>query len=165
MGTKMVIVLMVSRLRRLFPILAVVLGSGLLAAACSKVPLLAPSGSSIVLTAGTTALPLNGTATLTAVVLTAAGVPPRDGTTVSFTTTLGTIQPPDTQTSGGKVTVTFNAGTASGTAVITATSGGASASGANAVKIAVGAAAIGRVNIDANPTVISANGGDRKSVV
>lgn len=155
----MVIVFMVSRLRRAFTLFAVVAGSGLLTAACSKVPLLAPSGSTITLTAAATALPLNGSAQIIAQVLEAAGTPPQDGTLIVFTTSLGSVQPPQAETKGGRVTVTFNAGTTSGTATITASSGGASASGANAVKIAVGAAAVGSVRVDANPSVISSSGG------
>jgi len=55
--------------------------------------------------------------------------------------------------------VKFIAGTQSGTATIVASSGGASASGNNAVKIAIGAAAVGRVTIDANPGTVSSSGG------
>ena len=61
--------------------------------ACQKVPLLAPTGSSITLSTPTAVLPLNGTTTITAQVLEAAGTPPHSGTLVNFTTTMGTIQP------------------------------------------------------------------------
>src|ERR1700730_7513975 len=111
MGTKMVIVFMVSRLRRVSTLFAVLAGSALVTASCSKVPLLAPSGSSIVLTVTATALPLNGTTQIIAQVLEASGTAPQDGTLVIFTTSLGSIQPPQVQTKGGRVTATFNAGT------------------------------------------------------
>src|SRR5438270_131121 len=124
---------------------ALLLSVALLPAACQKVPLLAPSGSIITLTASTTALPVNGTAQLIAQVIEAAGTPPHSGTQVTFTTTLGTIEPAEALTNAnGQVIVTFKAGTANGTAMISAISGGASSSAASAVKIAVGTAAVGR---------------------
>jgi hypothetical protein len=123
------------------------------------VPLLAPSGSTITLTVTATALPLNGTTQIVAQVLEAAGTPPQDGTLVVFTTSMGSVQPPEAQTKGGRVTVIFNAGTSNGTATITASSGGASASGANAAKIAIGTAAVGSVRLAANPTLLPALGG------
>src|SRR5262249_59611764 len=51
------------------------------------------------------------------------------------------------------------AGSANGTASITASSGAASVTAANAVKIAVGIAAVGGLSLSASPTTISANGG------
>ena len=127
--------------------------------ACDKVPLLAPSGSTITLTVTATALPVNGTTQIVAQVLEAGGTPPQDGTLIVFTTSMGSVQPPEAQTKGGRVTVTFNAGTANGTATITASSGGASASGTNAAKIAIGTAAVGSVRVSANPTLLPALGG------
>jgi hypothetical protein len=47
----------------------------------------------------------------------------------------------------------------SGTATITALSGGVSASGTNAVRIVCGATAVGRVIVTANPTLVPALGG------
>jgi hypothetical protein len=128
--------------------------------ACQRVPLLAPSGSVITLTAPTTVLAVNGTTTIGAQVIEASGTPPHSGTHVTFTTTLGTIQPSDGETdSAGQVTVKFLAGAQSGTATITAISGGASVSATGAVKILVGAAAVGRVNVSASPATVPAAGG------
>ncbi|HEX3703121.1 MAG TPA: Ig-like domain-containing protein [Vicinamibacterales bacterium] len=127
---------------------------------CQKVPLLAPSGSSITLTASNTAVPVNGTVRLTAQILEAAGTPPHSGTLVTFTTTLGTIEPASVETdANGLAVTTFKAGTANGDATITANSGGASAAGNNAVKVAVGTAGIGRVAVNANPTQVPSIGG------
>jgi len=123
------------------------------------VPLLAPTGSTITLTVATTALSVNGTTDVIAQVLESGGTPPQDGTLIIFTTTLGSIEPSEARTSGGRVVVKFHAGTANGTATITASSGGASASGANAAKIAVGTAAVGSVRVSASPTLLPANGG------
>jgi len=129
-------------------------------AACQRVPLLAPSGSVITLTSAATVLPFNGSAQISAQVIEAAGTPPHSGTHLTFTTTLGTIQPSDAETdSSGIAKVTFLAGAQSGTATITAISGGASVSATGAVKILVGAAAVGRVNVNANPATVPAIGG------
>ena len=139
--------------------------------ACSKVPLLAPTGSSITLTSLATALPVNGTDQLIAQVIEASGTPPHSGTEVTFTTSLGTVQPSTADTDdSGRVIVNFNAGTSNGTATITAISGAAAGStttsgttttstATNVVKIAVGTAAVGRVSVNANPTLLSSVGG------
>jgi adhesin/invasin len=154
--------------------------SALAAVACEKSPLLAPTGSSITLTSATTALPANGSATVVAQVLEAAGTPPHSGTRVIFTTTLGSIDPPEASTdSSGRATVMFRANGASGIAIISASSGGASTSstggtgstgGSNgstgggtttdrSLRIAVGSAAVGRVLATANPAVLPTTGG------
>jgi PKD repeat protein len=134
--------------------------SWLAAAACQRVPLLAPTGSTITLTASTTALPMNGTTQLIAQVIEAGGTPPHSGTHVIFTTTLGTIEPSETETDvNGRAVVAFKAGNANGTATITASSGGATVAAANAVKIAVGTAAVGGLSLTASPTTIAASGG------
>jgi PKD repeat protein len=151
---------MITRSFRIAALLSLTAALTIVSAACQKVPLLAPSGSVITLTAGTTALPVNGTAQLIAQLLEPSGTPPHSGTQVIFTTTLGTIEPSSIETDiNGRAVATFRAGTANGTATITASSGGASASGTNAVKIAVGTAAVGRVSITASPTLIPATGG------
>jgi hypothetical protein len=136
------------------------MAASLAAAGCEKVPLLAPSGSTITLTASTTALPSNGTTDIVAQVLEASGTPPHSGTHITFTTTLGRIEPADPTTDvGGRVIVRFFAGGSNGTAIITASSGGASTGATGAVRIAVGTAAVGQVTLSANPSTISANGG------
>jgi PKD repeat protein len=139
--------------------IAVLVGLPLIVGACQKVPLLAPTGSTITLTVASTALPVNGTTDVIAFVLESSGTAPQDGTLVIFTTTLGSIEPSEARTNGGRVVVKFRAGTANGTATISATSGAASASGANAAKIAVGTAAVGSVRVSANPTLLPALGG------
>lgn len=156
----MVTVFMLSRLRRAFAVAGVVVGSTLLTAACQKVPLLAPSGSTITLIATATALPINGSTDLIAQVIEASGTPPQHGTRITFSTTLGSIQPSEAETDiSGRVTVKFLAGGGSGTATIIAISGGASASGTNAVKIAIGAAAVASVSASASPGTVAGSGG------
>ena len=132
----------------------------LLVSGCEKVPLMAPAGSTIVLTASTNVLPVGATTDIIAQVLEAAGTPPHSGTLVTFTTTLGTMEPGEARTDvGGRVVVKFLSGTANGSAVITATSGGATTGTAGALKIAVGTAAVGRVTVNATPAMVPANGG------
>jgi Big-like domain-containing protein/PKD domain-containing protein len=130
-----------------------------LAIGCEKVPLLAPTGSTITLTATTTAMSANGTTVIIGQVLENPGTPPHSGTHISFTTTLGRIEPPEVETDvNGRVSTTFIAGGANGTATINALSGGAT-TGANPLKILVGTAAVGSVAVTANPNPVAANGG------
>jgi PKD domain/Bacterial Ig-like domain (group 1) len=139
--------------------------------ACDKVPLTAPTGSTVTLSANTTILPINGTAELTATVLESAGTFVQNGTVVTFSTNLGTLEPAEARTQSGKATVRLIAGTRSGRATIRAVSGSAGGSGggtgtnggatttSNEVTIDIGGAAAGRVAISANPTSVSASGG------
>ena len=66
---------MISRTRILFAILFA--ADCALSVACQRVPLLAPSGSTITLTSAATALPLNGTAEIIAQVIEPSGTPPQ----------------------------------------------------------------------------------------
>src|SRR5207249_3174950 len=160
MGFKMLTAFMISRSHCRMSLITSVIGLTFLAAACQKVPLLAPSGSTINLTASQTAIPANGTAQLIAQLLEPAGTPPHSGTHVIFTTTLGTIEPSEVETDvNGRAVATFKAGGANGNATITASSGGATASGNNAIRIAVGTAGVGSVVVSANPTLISPQSG------
>ena len=165
----MVTAFMLSRLRRVLPVPLALLWAALLAVSCEKVPLLAPSGSTITLISAASALPFNGSADIIAQVIEASGTPPHSGTKISFTTNLGTLQPADAETDiAGRAVVKFLAGTTSGTATITALSGGVTSaptgSGSTAttgsvLKIAVGAAAVASVVMNASPSVVSASGG------
>jgi adhesin/invasin len=152
--------LMISRWNRPFLCVAFGLAMPLLTVACQKVPLLAPTGSTIILTSSATALPMNGTADISAQVLQAGGNPPHSGTLINFTTTLGGIEPAEARTDvNGRVIVKFNAGKANGTATIVASSGGATTGTTGAVKIAIGTAGVGRIALSANPNPVSSNGG------
>jgi len=148
---------------------------------CDKVPLLAPSGTVITLfpVANTVALngeveivatvieqgvatpppttpPANGTPTTPAAPTPGAGTPVQNGTLVTFTTTLGRVEPTEARTSNGQVRVRFLAGTQSGTATITAFSGGASGRVEN---LRIGTAAVERVIVTANPQTLGPSGG------
>jgi len=139
-----------------------------LVAACDKVPLLAPNNSTINLSANSLVVPTNGTTGLTAFVTESSGTPVQNGTTVRFTTTLGTVSPAETQTTNGIAVATFQAGTSSGVAEVHAISGGATGSSTtsgttttttNTVKITVGAAAVNAITLRANPSSVGPSGG------
>ena len=130
------------------------------ATACQKVPLLAPTGSTITLTAPINVVSTTGSANIVAQVLEAAGTPPHSGTHITFTTTLGRIEPAEAETdTSGRASVRFVATGTSGTATITAISGGASTGTAGALKFSVGTAAVGAVRVSANPAYVTALGG------
>ncbi|MEO8259818.1 MAG: PKD domain-containing protein [Acidobacteriota bacterium] len=145
---------------RRIPILLTLTAVAALTVVCQRVPLLAPSGSTITLTTGVTALPVNGSADIIAQVIEPSGTPPQNGTHITFTTTLGTIEPAEAETDiSGRVQARFRAGSANGTATITAISGGASTGTEGAIKIAVGTAAVGRVTVNASPASVPNTGG------
>lgn len=145
-----------------------------LVSACDKVPLLAPSGSVITLFPANTTVPLNGEVEIVATVIEngtttttgtgtaattstkGAGTPVQNGTLVSFTTTMGSIQPREARTNNGEVRVKFIAAGASGTAKITAYSGGAVATLDN---LLVGTAAADHLVVTVNPQTVPASGG------
>jgi adhesin/invasin len=80
----------------------------------------------------------------------------QNGTVVSFTTTIGRIEPSEARTTNGQVHVRFIAGGQSGTATITAYSGGASGKIEN---LLVGTAAAERVLLTATPQTLGPSGG------
>lgn len=145
---------------------------GLSGAACNRVPLTAPSGTSITLIAATNTLPVNGSTDVTAVLIEGGqstnggnnggttvtpgvGTPVQNGTHVIFTTTLGRMEPSDAQTNAGKAVAKLIGDGRSGTATITAISGAAS----KTMTVAIGAAGASRIAVTANPQAIPASGG------
>ena len=158
----------------------VVLFVAVICSTCDSVPLTAPTNSTLILTAGTTVLPVGGSTTLTAEVIEPAGTAVHNGTTVRFFTSLGRVDPAEAQTRNGIATTTFFAGDASGLADVRATSGGAGAgsstpstgtgnggtatttpasSSGSSVTITIGAAAIKTVTVRVNPSTVPQNGG------
>ena len=147
-------------------------GAVLMMAACERVQLLAPSNSTITLSAPARVLPLGGTTEVTAFVAEQGGTPVHNGTVVRFTTTLGGVNPVEVETRNGIAITTFLAGTTSGVAEVRATSGGATgatsttgtgttatSSTTNVVQITIGAAAVNKVTLRANPGSVSPGGG------
>lgn len=126
------------------------------AAACDKVPLLAPTQSTINLSVSTTTLAVNGTAQVIATVTEQPGTPVQNGTLVTFTGSLGAFEPLEATTVNGKATTTFRAGALSGTARLGATSGGAKA---EEVEVKIGGAAAEQVALRADPASVPATGG------
>jgi hypothetical protein len=113
-----------------------------ISAACDKVPLTAPTGSTVTLNINSTTLPLNGTAEITAFVLESGGTAPQNGTVVTFATTLGTIEPFEARTTNGRAQARLIAGTRSGTASVRAFSGDAET---EAVEVLIGGAGATRI--------------------
>ena len=130
--------------------------AAMLMLACDKLPLLAPQQSTIKLSSGTTTVQANGSTEIRATVLEQAGTPVQNGTTVTFTTTLGALSPQESRTLNGVATVQFLGNGQSGKASIKALSGGAAS---DPLELSVGAGAAGRVNLTANPTSVPASGG------
>jgi large repetitive protein len=123
---------------------------------CDRVALFAPAGSTITLSALTSTVPLNGSTSIIAQVIEPAGTPPNKGTLVTFTADLGAIIPVEAETdSGGRAMVVFKAGALSGTATISALSGGVTTGTTGALKIAIGAAGVTTIGITANPGAIA----------
>ena len=159
----------------------------LVAISCDRVPLLAPTNSTVTLDAGSRVVESGGSTSLSATVIEQAGTPVQNGTTVRFTTTLGRVEPAEAQTRNGIATTTFFAGNDSGIAEVRATSGGAGGSSSttpttptngngtttppttatnnNVVLISVGSAAVDTVTVRANPSSVSTSAGGTVSVI
>ena len=154
-----------------------------LVAACDKMPLLAPTGSVITLLATTTTVSLNSEVTIIATVIengqasgpagtgtgtgtttttrTGAGTPVQNGTLITFTTTIGRIEPSEARTHNGQVTVKLMTAGASGIATVTAYSGGASAQITN---LKIGTAAAKTVSVTTTPQSLGVSGGTTQVV-
>jgi hypothetical protein len=136
--------------------IALGLAGALGSAACDKVPLTAPTGSTVTLFSNTTIVPVNGAAEITATVVESGGTLVQNGTLVTFTTTIGNLDPGEARTRDGKVTVRLMAGSRSGRAVVRAFSGGVTSGD---LTVDIGGAAAGRISLTANPSNVSASGG------
>lgn len=126
-------------------------------ATCDKVPLTSPTGSTITIAIDRVVLPLNGQATVRAVVTEASGTPVHNGTMVTFQATIGTTNPVEVATVNGVATTTFIAGSISGKGTIKAFSGGATTT--TAAEVTIGAAAAKTIAISATPSSVSQSGG------
>lgn len=137
-------------------VLVLALATAALFAACDKVPLTAPSESTITLFANGSSVPVNGSIVLTAAVTESAGTPVQNGTVVSFSTTLGHIDPAEARTHDGKVTVRLVSDGQSGTATVTAFSGGNTS---DPLDVPIGGAAANNIVLRAEPASLGGNGG------
>jgi len=133
------------------------------AVACDKAQLLAPTNSTLSVSADAVVIPSTGSTSVSAMVLEQAGTPVHNGTTVRFTTTLGRVEPAEAQTVNGVARTTFFGDGTSGVAEVRATSGSASGgeAAANRVTITVGSSGVGdgEVTVRANPGVVPVAGG------
>jgi adhesin/invasin len=137
--------------------------AALVSSGCEQVPLLAPTASTISVSASTRTLPTGGSTEVSALVMEAAGTPVHNGTVVRFSASLGSVDPVEVETRGGIATTTFIAGAASGTAQIRATSGGATGgtgtTPTNVLEILIGGAATNAVTVTASPSTLPSTGG------
>jgi hypothetical protein len=139
-------------------VVAVAAGLALLAAACEEVPLTAPAGTSLFLQCNPPFVAANGgTSVVTALLTEPAGTLVPDGTVVMFFTTLGHIDAQGESTNG-VVRVNFVADSRSGTATVTAYSGGPAPAPSSTPTPSSGASftASGRVSSAAAGTIAAA---------
>ncbi len=127
----------------------------LVTAGCEKVPLTAPTESTIALTVSQASVAINGKVELVAAVTEKSGTAVHNGTVVTFTGGLGTFTPQEAVTVGGIARSTFT-GVSSGTVKLGAFSGSAKAT---EVEIRVGSAAADFVSVRTDPATIPQNGG------
>ncbi len=118
--------------------------------------------ASVALVVAPAVVEVGGTAQVTATVRDCAANPVADGTGVDFALApaLGTVSPDPATTTGGVATATFTAGTTPGTAVLTATADGASAS----VPITVTPGAPYTLTLAVHPTTLVADGASTAAI-
>jgi hypothetical protein len=127
-------------------------------AGCDQVDFTAPTGSTLTITATPPAINANGISTLTVVGVRGggSGAPLPDDTAITFTTTLGSINPNPAMTKNGVATSTLHAGPQSGTASITAASGTIKT---EAINVIIGEARPVHIVLTANPSNLPISGG------
>ncbi len=124
-------------------------------AGCDSVPLTAPTDSSIVLTANPEEINTNsGQSVITAMVTDADGNPVANGTTIYFSTTLGTLDKEESETTNGIAKNVLHAGSMPGEATIRAQSGGITAN----VPVWIGGKPAEIMILNATPSAINVGG-------
>ena len=144
--------------RKRLLIVATLTCAAIVAAGCDTVPLLAPTASTITVSAATLVLPVGGSTEIQAFVLEQSKTAVHNGTAVRFTTTLGTLNPVEAQTRNGMATTTFTSN-ASGVAMVNAISGGATAGAAIEIRVGTAAVAPGSVTVRASASTVPPTGG------
>ena len=107
---------------------------------CESLPLLAPTDTTIVVVARDPVIALDGESVITAVVTESVGTPVQNGTQVTFSTTLGTVDPQESRTQDGRATTRLLAGKTTGTAIVSAFSGAATS---NTLSVQIGSTPAG----------------------
>ena len=124
-----------------------------LLAACDKAPLVAPVASTITISAPAGALAPGASTEVTAYVVEEAGTPVHNGTVIRFAATLGRVEPAEAETRNGVARTTFIAGTATGTARISASSGAAIGSElGNVLEIVIGTTPTATLGLAVSPS-------------
>ena len=95
---------------------------------CEQALQTAPTSSVLTLTSPANAVDLNNSMSITATVTSSNGRAVDDGTLVTFTTTLGRVEPNEARVANGRATVQLIAGSVAGVASISASSGAVAAS-------------------------------------
>jgi hypothetical protein len=130
---------------------------GFIVQGCDSLPLTAPGGSSVSLHVSNTFAPLGGSVELTAIVTEEPGTPVHNGTSVTFTTTLGTLEPAQAHTNDGRATSRLRFSNEAGIAQVQAISGEAASE--EDIQVRVGAAAATTVTLALNPSSLPSGGG------
>jgi PKD repeat protein len=124
---------------------------------CDKASPVAPSGSTIALSASPAQIPsASGTSTITAVVLRSNGTPVNPGTQIRFSTTLGTIDQVAETDSTGTATAILRGDGRPGTAKVKATTGNVATP--PELDVVIGSSA-GSVTLQATPSNVPETGG------
>ncbi len=124
-------------------------------AGCDSVPLTAPSDSSIILIANPEEINANsGTSVITAMVTDADGNPVPNGTTIYFSTTLGSLEKQESETTNGAAVTVLHAGAMPGEAKVRAQSGGITAD----VSVWIGGKPAEIMILNATPSAINVGG-------
>jgi len=140
----------------------------LLVGGCKQVDLVAPTGSTLTLSAQPIGVDYGGSSTLTVSGVRPGGAPLPDGTVIHFTVNdnLGTITPNPGETRNGFLTATFRAGSRSGAATVQAVSGGVNSggtgtdtTGSTSTTITIGDARATQVLVSASPQNLPLGGG------
>lgn len=129
----------------------------LLPLGCDKASPVAPSGSTIALSASPAQIPsASGTSTITAVVLRSNGTPVNPGTQIRFSTTLGTIDQVAETDSTGTATAVLRGDGRPGTAKVKATTGNVATP--PEIDVVIGSTA-GSVTLQVTPSNVPETGG------
>lgn len=125
-----------------------------------KKSLVAPSDAVMSLSASTGFVPANASATLNVQLKKLDGNPAPDGTEIAISASMGELDQRKVRISNGQAAVTYRAGSETGTARITASSGSVSAE----ITLQVGSAAPGTVTLFATPSLLQVGGGQTEIV-
>lgn len=125
-----------------------------------QVPFVSMDPHTVLVEALPAAIPVTGTAQITATVLDVLGHPVRDGTAVTFTTSLGAVTPTVAATAAGIAHSTLHGEGLSGLATILARSGNA----AGTATVRIGSGSSFTLTLQADPPAIPADGQSRSTI-